>query len=141
MMLENVAVANMKIRRPDKANDAPNDFCIGDEESPKKNREMKSQYKAMLDADAAMLADQGRGLKPARAMRESMSRMIERTGQTGLKIGGENDVSIVEASKRKEKYKAQLDEQALEAEYLRRLEKEATKHHFLGKAPYLQDEG
>lgn len=140
MMLENVAVANMKLKRSDRTDEVKNDFYIGGVESPEKNRELKHQYKAMLDADAARLAEQGLGPKPTRAMRESMSRMIDRTGLTGLNIGGDRDVSVVEASRRKEKYKAQLDEQALEADYLRRVEKEATKHHFLGKAPYLQEE-
>ena len=59
---------------------------------------------------------------------------------TGLNIGGDKESSVVEQARRKEKYKQQLDEQALELDYLKKMEKEATKYHFYGKAPYEQDQ-
>ena len=119
------------------------EFFIGSEGSPEQARQNKAAYKAMLDEDARCLCADERSKRirggGERVLQESMSRMINYSGLTGLNIGGRNDMPQAEKMRQREKYKAELDEQAQYAEYMKRVEREATKHHFSGKAPYEQN--
>ena len=138
-----IAVASMKSENNQTVTEPPNEFIIGSEGSPQQAKQSKAAYKAMLDEDARNFVGTGKktkGLKGGgeRVLQESMSRMINYSGLTGLNIGGGNDLPQAERMRQREKYKAELDEQAQYADYMKRVEREATKHHFSGKAPYEQ---
>lgn len=142
LMRDNIAIANMKMQNEKIKAEAPNNFYIGTEDSPAKNRESKFNYKAMLDEDVKTLGTKEKSMKQKggeRVLNESMSRVIDYTGLTGLSIGGGNELPQAEKMRQREKYKQELDEQSQYSDYLKKMEKEATKYHFSGKAPYEQN--
>lgn len=144
LMMDNIAVANMKQESDKTLAEPPNDFCIGSEGSLAHDKQSKVAYKAMLDEDAKNFGNSNKSNKKQgggeRVLQESMSRMINYTGLTGLNIGSGNDIALAEKMRQREKYKAELDEQTQYSEYLKKVEKEATKYHFSGKAPYEQEQ-
>ena len=138
-----IAVAMKKLDSDKTVTERPNEFFIGSEGSPEQAKQSKYAYKAMLDEDARNCNDINEKSKRrqeggGRVLQGSQSTFINYTGLTGLNVGGRNELPQAEKMRKREKYKAELDEQTKYAEHMKKVEREATKHHFSGKAPYEQ---